>query len=127
MRRKPWLEVKSCRGTPAAFSICSWKVRRFHEAIEDGLQLSLELIRVMITSCRRVMERVRSEILPSIGVEESSICQVGVLSEEDFVSAQATNGGSFCNLQRIGPAVGSHMVGLSVSDGFVDPYVHRER
>lgn len=29
--------------------------------------------------------------------------------------------------QRIGPAVGSHMVGLSVSDGFVDPYVHRER
>ncbi|CAK9030464.1 unnamed protein product [Durusdinium trenchii] len=59
---------------------------------------------------------VRSEILPSIGVEESSICQVGVLSEEDFVSAQATNGGSFCNLQRIGPAVGSHMVGLSVSE-----------
>ena len=25
-------------------------------------------------------------------------CQVGILSEEDFVSAQATNAGSFCNL-----------------------------
>ena len=53
---------------------------------------------------------VRSAILPAIGSDEDSICQVAVLSEEDFVSAQSANGGSFCNLQRIGASVGSHMV-----------------
>ena len=41
---------------------------------------------------------------------------LGVLSEEDFVSAHAANGGSFCNLQRIGPALGSQTVGWSVSE-----------
>ena len=53
---------------------------------------------------------VRSDILPSVGSDSDSICQVAVLSEEDFTSAQASNGGSFCNLQRIGSSVGSHMV-----------------
>ncbi|CAE7853648.1 GLR3.2 [Symbiodinium microadriaticum] len=59
---------------------------------------------------------VRSDILPAVSLESGSKCQVAVLSEEDFVSAQSSNGGSFCGLERIGGAIGSHMVGLSVSN-----------
>eukprot|EP00438_Fugacium_kawagutii_P015885 Skav206409 [mRNA] locus=scaffold2210:249795:252626:- [translate_table: standard] len=57
----------------------------------------------------------RAEVLDSIG----TLCDVGVMSSEDFEAAQATNRGSYCNLERIGLPLGSIMVGMPVSDRWV--------
>ena len=96
------------------------------ESIQDAIRLNYKIcahpshsitLQVNGVPPENIVEvTVRSDILPAVSLASGSTCQVAVLSEEDFVSAQSSNGGSFCGLERIGGAIGSHMVGLSVSD-----------
>ncbi|CAE7458773.1 GLR3.2 [Symbiodinium sp. CCMP2456] len=112
--------------TLASFLVEERRLAPSVESIQDAIRLNYKIcahpshsitLQVNGVPTANIVEvPVRSEILPAVSVASGSTCQVAVLSEEDFVSAQSSNGGSFCGLERIGGAIGSHMVGLSVSD-----------
>jgi len=112
--------------TLASFLVEERRLAPSVESIQDAIRLNYKIcahpshsitLQVNGVPPENIVEvTVRSDILPAVSLASGSTCQVAVLSEEDFVSAQSSNGGSFCGLERIGGAIGSHMVGLSVSD-----------
>ncbi|CAJ1403767.1 unnamed protein product [Effrenium voratum] len=87
-------------------------------AIRLGLKIcahrsdSVQLLLNGVKEENVVIQQSRSVVLPSVS---EGACDLAVVRQEDLEASQAQNGGSFCQLTRIGDPVTTSMIGIAVS------------